>query len=81
MEKFTLELIVANRFGVLSRITGLYAKRGFNVDSLHVDAMEDSERSRMLITSMGDEYVKTQMVRQLGKLYDVHSVDLLTGNQ
>ena len=77
MERFTVELIVANRYGVLNRITGLYARRGYNIDSLHVNETENPERSRMLITSRGDEYIQTQIVRQLSKLYDVYEVILM----
>lgn len=78
MEKFAIELIVSNHYGVLNRITGLYSRRGYNIDSLHVDATENPELSRMLIVSKGDEYIQTQMVRQLSKLYDVKEVALLT---
>ena len=78
MDRFTVELIVANRYGVLNRITGLYARRGYNIDSLYVNETENPEKSRMLITSRGDEYIQTQMVRQLSKLYDVHEVILMT---
>jgi len=78
MEKFTVELIVSNQYGVLNRITGLYAKRGYNIDSLYVNETENPERSRMLITSKGNEYTQTQMVRQLSKLYDVQKVVLMT---
>ena len=78
MDRFTVELIVANRYGVLNRITGLYARRGYNIDSLYVNETENPEKSRMLITSTGDEYIQTQMVRQLSKLYDVRDVILMT---
>ena len=78
MEKFTVELIVSNHYGVLNRIAGLYAKRCFNINSLYVNETEDPQKSRMLITSMGDKYIQTQMVRQLSKLYDVQSVVLMT---
>lgn len=78
MELFTIELIVSNRYGVLNRITGLYARRGYNIDSLYVNQTENPELSRMLIVSHGDEYVQTQMVRQLSKLYDVKEVALMT---
>ena len=77
MDKLTIELTVANHYGVLSRVTGLYARRGYNIDSLHVNETEDPELSRMLIVSRGDEYVQTQMVRQLLKLYDVKDVALM----
>ena len=78
MEKFTIELTVSNRFGVLNRITGLYAKRGYNIESLYVNETENPEKSRMLITSRGDEYIQTQIVRQLSKLYDVYEVILMS---
>ena len=78
MERFTVELIVSNHYGVLNRITGLYTRRGYNIDSLHVSETENPEKSRMLITSRGDEYIQTQMVRQLKKLHDVQEVILMT---
>jgi len=77
MDKFTVELIVSNHYGVLNRITGLYAKRGYNIDSLYVNETQNPEKSRMLITSKGNRYVQTQMVRQLQKLYDVDNVILM----
>ena len=77
MDKFAIELIVANHYGVLNRITGLYARRGYNIDSLHVNETENPELSRMLIVSKGDAYIQMQMVRQLSKLYDVKEVALM----
>ncbi|MCL2194503.1 MAG: acetolactate synthase small subunit [Oscillospiraceae bacterium] len=78
MEKFTVELLVSNRYGVLNRITGLYARRGYNIDSLFVNETEDPEVSRMTICSHGDKDVQVQLVRQLRKLYDVRSVVLMS---
>ena len=78
MDKFTVELLVSNQYGVLNRITALYAKRGYNIDSLHVNETEDPGISMMLITSKGDDYIRTQMVRQLSKLYDVKNVILMS---
>jgi acetolactate synthase I/III small subunit len=77
MDRFTIELIVSNHYGVLNRITGLYAKRGYNIDSLYVNETQNPEKSRMLITSKGDKYTQTQMVRQLKKLYDVEEIVLM----
>jgi acetolactate synthase-1/3 small subunit len=77
MDKFTVELIVSNHYGVLNRITGLYSKRGYNIDSLYVNETQNPEKSRMLITSKGNKYIQTQMVRQLQKLYDVENVILM----
>ena len=77
MERFAVGLIVSNRFGVLNRIAGLYAKRCYNIDSLSVGETEGPEYSRMTIVSTGDEYMKDQVVRQLEKLIDVKAVALL----
>ena len=77
MDRFSIELLVANHYGVLNRITGLYARRGYNIDSLYVNETENPELSRMLIVSKGDEGIQTQMVRQLSKLYDVKEITLL----
>lgn len=81
MERFTVELIVANHYGVLNRITGLYARRGYNIESLSVNETVDPAFSRMLILSRGDEYIQTQMVRQLQKLYDVKEVSLMSAKK
>lgn len=76
-ERFTVGLIVANHHGVLNRIAGLYGKRGYNIDSLAVGETEDARFSRMTIVSTGDECIRTQVVRQLNKLYDVKLAVLL----
>ena len=73
-EKFAVGLIVTNRFGVLNRIAGLYAKRCYNIDSLSVGVTENPEYSRITIVSTGDEYLRDQVGRQLEKLIDVKSV-------
>jgi len=75
-EKFTVGLIVSNRFGVLNRVAGLYSKRGYNIDSLAVGVTENPRFSRMTIVSTGDDYMKEQVVRQLRKLHDVKTVTL-----
>ena len=76
-DRFVVGLIVANRFGVLNRIAGLYGKRGYNIDSLAVGETEDPRFSRMTIVSRGDQYIRNQVLRQLNKLYDVKSAVLL----
>jgi acetolactate synthase-1/3 small subunit len=75
-EKFTVGLIVSNHFGVLNRVSGLYGKRGYNIDSLAVGETENPRYSRMTIVSTGDDYMKEQVVRQLAKLQDVKMVFL-----
>lgn len=75
MEKKTcLSLLVENNFGVLSRISGLFARRGYNIDSLTVGTTENSEFSRITITVTGDEQILTQIKKQLNKLIDVITV-------
>ncbi len=74
MVKIKLELIVENQYGVLNRITGLYARRGFNIDSLHVEPTEKPEISKMIIESETNEKDKDKLINQLEKLFDVISV-------
>jgi acetolactate synthase-1/3 small subunit len=76
-EKFTVGIIVSNHFGVLNRVAGLYAKRGYNIDSLAVGETENPAYSRMTIVSTGDEHMKYQVLKQLEKLKDVKMVCLL----
>ena len=78
--KFTVGIIVSNHFGVLNRVAGLYAKRGYNIDSLAVGETENPEFSRMTIVSTGDEYMKNQVLRQLEKLHDVKMACILEEN-
>lgn len=78
--KFTVGLIVANRFGVLTRVAGLFAKRNYNIDSLSVGKTENPDFSRMTIVTVGDEYVREQVVRQLEKLHDVKAVWLFSSD-
>ena len=79
-DKFIVGIIVSNHFGVLNRVAGLYAKRGYNIDSLAVGETENPAYSRMTIVSTGDEYMKNQVLRQLEKLHDVKMVVLLDNN-
>lgn len=77
---FTVGLIVNNRHGVLNRIAGLYGKRGYNIDSLSVGETENPAFSRMTIVSTGDAYTRSQVIKQLNKLYDVRLAVLLEEN-
>ena len=76
MSKFTIELFVNNTFGVLNRITGLYAKRCYNIETIHAGPTEVPGVTKIEIVSTGDEYLKTQVVAQLEKLYDVRKVEI-----
>ncbi len=75
----TLAVLVENHSGVLSRVAGLFARRGYNIDSLTVCQTEDPDVSRMTIVVDGDEQVIEQVRNQLCKLVVVHTVTDLTG--
>ena len=77
MEKHVLSVLVKNSSGVLTRVAGLFARRGFNIDSLTVGRTENPDISRMTITLMGGEAVLEQFTKQLNKLEDVLRVLLL----
>lgn len=74
--KFTVGVIVDNRFGVLGRVAGLFAKRGYNIDTLAVGETENPRFSRITIVSAGDDYIRRQVVSQLKKLHNVRRVAL-----
>lgn len=72
--KHTISVLVENHAGVLSRITGLFSRRGFNIDSLAVGVTEDKTVSRMTIVVEGDAYTVEQLEKQLNKVVDVIKV-------
>ena len=72
--KHTISVLVENHAGGLSRITGLFSRRGFNIDSLAVGVTEDKSVSRMTIVVEGDSYTVEQMEKQLNKVVDVIKV-------
>ncbi len=74
----TISILVVNRFGVLSRISGLFSGRGFNIESLNVAETNDPEISRMTIVTIGDNAKVEQITKQLNKLVDVIKVIDLT---
>jgi acetolactate synthase-1/3 small subunit len=74
MKTHVLSVLVENRAGTLSRVAGLFSRRGFNIDSLTVGETEDKDISRMTIAVYGDDAVLEQIVKQLGKLVDVISI-------
>lgn len=71
MERYVLSVLVRNSSGVLTRVSGLFARRGFNIDSLTVGRTENPEISRMTIALNGSEEVLEQFMKQLNKLEDV----------
>ncbi len=80
-ERFVVGLVVKNRFGVLSRISGLMSKRAFNIDSIASGASPQAEFTRVTIVARGDDYVKDQVVKQLRKLVDVKEVHLFKNEE
>jgi acetolactate synthase-1/3 small subunit len=74
MKQHVVSALVENRAGTLSRVSGLFSRRGFNIDSLTVGETEDKTISRMTIAVTGDDAVLEQIIKQLGKLVDVIAV-------
>ena len=74
IKKYTIGARVSNKSGVLTRISGLFARRGYNIESVAACATEDPELSRMTVVLVGDEYTLYQLIRQMDKLEDVKKI-------
>ncbi|NLC93552.1 MAG: acetolactate synthase small subunit [Treponema sp.] len=74
MNKYVLSVLVENHSGVLSRVSGLFSRRGYNIDSLTVCETNNPGQSRMTIVVKGDEYILDQIQKQLAKLVEVISI-------
>lgn len=74
MKKRVLSLLVVNSSGVLSRVSGMFSRRGYNIDSLTVGVTEDPKYSRMTVVVSGDDRTLDQIEKQLYKLEDVIQV-------
>ena len=72
--RHTLSVLVENKFGVLTRISGLFSGRGFNIETLNVAPTQDATTSRMTIVVKGDDAVLEQITKQLNKLVEVIQV-------
>ena len=79
MEQHTISVLVENKFGVLARVAGLFSGRGYNIESLSVNATNDPSVSKMTIVTSGDEEIIEQIDKQLNKLIDVIKVTDLAG--
>ena len=77
MDQYVIGVIVANVSGVLSRVSGMFTRRGFNIDSLTVGETESSGFSRITIAFHGDDDIKERILQQLQKLHDVREVEVL----
>lgn len=74
MKAFRLNMTVTNDYGMLNRVTSLFSKRGFMINSLNMKVAENPAFAYMEIVSFGDDKTREQTVKQVAKLYDV--VDL-----
>jgi acetolactate synthase-1/3 small subunit len=72
--RHTLSVLVENKFGVLTRVAGLFSGRGYNIDSLNVAPTQDPDTSRMTIVTRGDDATIDQIRKQLNKLINVLEV-------
>lgn len=76
-DKFVIAVYVDNQAGVLTRVTAMFTRRGFNIDALTVGETERREYSRITISMRGDDNAKTQLINQLKKLLVVKKVEVL----
>jgi acetolactate synthase-1/3 small subunit len=76
-KRHTISMLVENKFGAFNRVAGLFAAKGYNIDSLSVGPTEDESVSRMTIVTRGDDQIIEQIIKQLNKLINtVKVVDL-----
>lgn len=80
MKKHTIAVIVNDQPGVLQRVSGLFGRRGFNIESITVGTSEEAGLSRMVIVTTGDDHTLEQVTKQLYKLIDVIKVIDLSSN-
>ncbi|MFF2888974.1 acetolactate synthase small subunit [Paenibacillus sp. NPDC057967] len=80
MKKHTIAVIVNDQPGVLQRVSGLFGRRGFNIESITVGTSEEQGLSRMVIVTSGDDHTLEQITKQLYKLIDVIKVIDLSAN-
>lgn len=77
LNEFVIAVYVDNRFGVLTRVTSMFTRRGFNIDALTVGETESPEFSRITITLSSDGYAREQLINQLKKLHNVKKIEVL----
>ncbi len=76
--KHVLSVLMENRTGVLRRISGLFGRRGYNIDSIVASATEDENLTRMTVVVDGNEYILDQVIKQLAKLHEIIDVENVT---
>jgi acetolactate synthase-1/3 small subunit len=80
MSRYTIAVLVENKPGVLARVSSLFRRRGFNIESLAVGTTEREDISRMTIVVSGNEKIMEQVMKQLNKLIDVIKISDVTVN-
>ena len=77
MSKVVLSILVNNTSGVLSRVAGLFSRRGYNIDSITAGVTADVRYTRITVVCSGDDTILDQIVKQLAKLVDVRDIKVL----
>ena len=77
MKRYVIAVYVENKYGVVARVSGLFMRRGFNIDSFTGQETDDPRYSRLTITLRGDDFTKDQVITQLKKLHNIKQVKLL----
>lgn len=80
MSKHTIAILVNDQPGVLQRVSGLFGRRGFNIESITVGSSEEAGLSRMVVVTTGDDHTLEQIQKQLYKLIDVIKVTDISGS-
>lgn len=81
MRKKVFQLLVDNTAGVLSRISGLFSRRGYNIESITAGGTADSRYTRITIVASGDDEILDQIEKQVAKLIDVKDIKVLTPDE
>lgn len=74
MRKITVGMLVSHQSNVLTRISGMFARRCFNIETIAAGLTEDPNVNRITITLYGDDHVRDQVIKQLEKLHDVYEI-------
>lgn len=81
-KKHIISVLVENEFGVLARVAGLFAQKGYNIEALHVEpCSDDKSLSQMTIVTIGSDQILQQTIKQLDKLVNVLRVEDITGKK
>ena len=81
VKRYVLSILVKNHSGVLRRVSSLFARRGYNIESLSVGVTQDTDVSRITVVVRGDEYIIDQIKKQVSKLIEVIKIELLDDDE